>query len=239
MKKLLTILLIIASIFVFGQSVPNTVLVNQTTVYDVIHSHAPATANNLLSLFANANSAYFDPTYNNDSYAPAGSLKRFRNYTVSATCPAVGDSYQGGIVAYVENIGGVCHGVIAAPTDIISWAIPWGCIGTSIPGALGTAIYDGSANTAAIIAGCGETYQIAYMCDTLTTNGYTDWVCPSLGDLQQLYINQATIGGFTSTNTYWSSSEQAASYGWAIKFDSGSQIALKNATLSVRAVRYF
>ncbi|MFA8451761.1 MAG: hypothetical protein ACEPOW_13790 [Bacteroidales bacterium] len=35
----------------------------------------------LQSCFDNANSGGFDPTYNQDSYAPANSMLRFRNYT--------------------------------------------------------------------------------------------------------------------------------------------------------------
>ena len=37
-------------------------------------------SSNLSAAFAGANPVLFDPAYNNDSYAPANSMKRFRNY---------------------------------------------------------------------------------------------------------------------------------------------------------------
>jgi hypothetical protein len=49
-------------------------------VYELVHSHAPTTTLDLASCFYHAKAGYFDPKYNNDAYAPAGSLSRFKNY---------------------------------------------------------------------------------------------------------------------------------------------------------------
>ena len=47
--------------------------------------------------------------------------------TLASATLAIGDSYQGGIIFYLDGSGG---GLIAAPTDQ-STAAPWGCYGTS------------------------------------------------------------------------------------------------------------
>jgi hypothetical protein len=60
-------------------AVPNTETFNLTDITTEI-------GGGLISLqacFDNANSSGFDPTYNNDGYAPANSLLRFRNYNHS------------------------------------------------------------------------------------------------------------------------------------------------------------
>ncbi len=61
-------------------SVPDTNTFSLTDVLAAVEDHAGDIANNLLACFSYANSTYFDPGYNNSSYAPANSMKRFRNY---------------------------------------------------------------------------------------------------------------------------------------------------------------
>ena len=163
--------------------------------------------------------------------------KTAKTYTIKVTrFVAIGDSYQGGKVAYIDGTN--IHGLIAATAD--QGTLPtWGCYGTAISGADGTAIGTGNQNTIDIMAGCATAGIAARICGDLVEGGYSDWYLPSKDELNQLYINKTAIGGFT-TSYYWSSSESGASYAWKQGFGSGSQSNHdKNNTHYVRAVRAF
>lgn len=85
MKNKLLILLLLVSSYCLGQSVPNTETFSLQDVYNAVDNHTPATTENLQSCFDNAISAYFNATYNQDSYAPANSMLRFRDYKPNST----------------------------------------------------------------------------------------------------------------------------------------------------------
>ncbi|MDA7578795.1 DUF1566 domain-containing protein, partial [Flavobacteriales bacterium] len=132
---------------------------------------------------------------------------------------AIGDTFQGGIVFYLDSLGG---GLISSPSD--QGQFEWGCWGDSISGADETAIGTGAQNTIDIVnANCSPNtsgYLIAAnVCDTLTLGGYSDWFLPSKDELNAMYLNIGpgsadggfiipglNIGGFTDY-FYWSSSE--------------------------------
>jgi hypothetical protein len=162
----------------------------------------------------------------------------------------IGDSYQGGIVFYLDsnNLGGL----IAAPTDQ-SNAAEWGCQGTKI-GADETVIGIGNQNTIDIEAGCTTVGTAADICANLTLGGYSDWFLPSKDELNEMWKNLADSDG-DGTNTgpsdpnnlgsfangyYWSSSETDNDEAWGQIFDLGIQdYGDKVTTVYVRAVRAF
>ena len=161
-----------------------------------------------------------------------GSCKKDKDSTVS-----IGDAYQGGIVFYLDGNGG---GLIAAPSDQSTEA-QWGCYNTSISGADGIGIGTGSQNTIDIEAGCTETGTAADICANLTLGGYSDWFLPSKDELNEMYQNKSTIGGFANTN-YWSSTEGGSNgYAWTHVFSNGNQMTnfKDNSFIVFRAVRAF
>ena len=163
--------------------------------------------------------------------------KTAKTYTIKVTrFVAIGDSYQGGKVAYIDGTG--IHGLIAATADQVS--SEWGCYGTAISGADGTAIGTGNQNTIDIMAGCATAGIAARVCGDLVEGGYSDWYLPSKDELNQLYINRTAIGGFT-THYYWSSSEDGANFAWVQHFYGGGAQTNgnKGGAYYVRAVRAF
>ena len=146
---------------------------------------------------------------------------------------AIGDAGPaGGIVFHVTD-GGL-HGLEAAAVDQVS--TEWGCYGTTISGANGTAVGTGEQNTADIIAGCSETTAAS------VASAYgPDWYLPSKDELNLLYVQKVAdiVGGFAS-GSYWSSSQYGSHHAWVQLFDGGNQEGtFKDFTYRVRAVRSF
>ena len=98
----------------------------------------------------------------------------------------------------------------------------WGCYGTPITGADGLTIGTGEQNTTAIVNGCTDAGIPADLADDYSRNTLNDWFLPSKDELNQMYIQQTAIGGF-STYYYWSSSEGDANLAWGQDFLYGTQ----------------
>ncbi len=159
---------------------------------------------------------------------------------------AVGDSYQGGKVAYVLQSSdpgydaNTPHGLIAATSDQ-STGIRWYNGYYETTGATSTAIGTGLSNTNSIITsqGATATSYAAGLARAYNGGGYTDWYLPSLDELNKLYLNRAAIG--FANNSYWSSTEPLNSQiAWYQYFGTGNQsYTFKTYPLYVRAIRAF
>jgi hypothetical protein len=158
--------------------------------------------------------------------------------------PAIGQNFQGGKVAYILQAGdpgydeNVLHGLIAASSDLSS-GIQWFNGSYILTGATGTSIGFGFSNTNTIVSVQGGGNYAAKICFDLVENGYSDWHLPSLDELNKLYINRASIGGFAN-DYYWSSSEFDYLDAWILGFSNGLQVHdFKFNEFYVRAVRAF
>lgn len=160
----------------------------------------------------------------------------------------IGQSYAGGIIAYILQSGdpgydaNVQHGLIAAANDA-TVTIRWynGTYVTTY--ATGTALGTGFSNTYNIIwnQGATSTTYAAGLAEAYNAGTYTDWYLPSKDELNKLYINRFAIGGFMQSN-YWTSTELSSNYiaAWAQNFQSGNQGTLdKVYGCRIRAVRTF
>ena len=157
----------------------------------------------------------------------------------------IGQSYQGGIVAYIFQeedpgyVAGEIHGLIASVQDLSS-GIAWGDSGLAM-GSTGGSIGLGLSNTTTIINALGAGQYAAKICDEYSYNGYDDWFLPSTNELKKIYENKDSIGGF-SGGYYWASERYYANYGLvaSISFSNGTLGWNPNDQLNfVRACRYF
>lgn len=187
-----------------------------------------------------ANTTYYTRAYATNSIGTAyGNVVSF----TTMQNLSVGQTYQGGIIAYLFQPGdsgyvsGQIHGLIAT-TSNQSTGYQWGCNNISIAGT-STTIGTGLNNTLVIVSNCTTSNTAANVCYNLVVGTYDDWFLPSKNELSKLYLNKSAIGGFTNAS-YWSSSQNNSTTAHSLNFSSGvSNTSVKTSSLYVRAIRKF
>lgn len=212
-----------------GVAATSVNVVNSTTVTGVAPAHAAGAVDVVI-------------------HTPAGGATLIAGHTYLTT--AVGQSSSGGTVACLD--GGM-QNLIAAATD--SATSFWGGFGMATSAQSDS---DGAQNTTTIVSSLGNNggspyaagtcndYEIDSQGNTPCEVGntcYDDWFLPALNQLDCLYTNQVTIGGFTTIHYYWSSTEATGDPtldARGVYFVNGtSTFSVKPSNLKVRCTRTF
>lgn len=186
---------------------------------------------------------------------PAGSNGTNATLTCAqgGTC-VIGDTGPGGGIVfivktatatapwrYMEAAPNTWSGGSADPT--IAWCnitnafVPNLLTGETATVQTSTAIGAGYSNTKKILRGC--TFGAANSAAAYNGGGKSDWHLPSRDELNQLYVQRTSVGGFVDSH-YSSSSEPFAGFAWLQTFANGGQDnGAKNFTYYVRPVRAF
>ena len=140
--------------------------------------------------------------------------------TTSASGLSIGDTYQGGIIFYLDPSG--FHGLIAAPSDIMGG--DWHEGGSDLETrAYGSGLYEGKYNTEVIkfVQAVTPGTSAAAICFNLVLDGYEDWYLPSIYELELMNQNIGTgdllgLGNIANLTAdfYWSSSEMSNTFAW-------------------------
>lgn len=162
-----------------------------------------------------SNTIYYIRAYATNSAGTGYGSEISVSTTGDTTSVALGETYQGGVVFYINGTGQ--HGLIAAPSN--QGTVNWGCEGSYVSGT-STLLGTGQANTTAIVNTCSTSGIAARICDDLVLDGYSDWYLPSKAELKLMHENLHLQGlGNFQMNRYWSSSQYDAQFAWCQFFN--------------------
>lgn len=165
--------------------------------------------------------------------------------TAGQSCWATNQIYVATLAGhqYFTTPGGCTNSATptcSGSTDAVmkSWANSTGTSASAVTTASASFTYGGTQS--ASLAALYTDTDAAKFCESMIYAGYSDWYLPSVQELNLLYQNSATIGGFWYGNNYWSSTETGPSNSWVIHASFGGvNFLAKTSLAAVRCVRRF
>ena len=157
--------------------------------------------------------------------------------TNSVIFPTIGESYQDGIIFYLNESG---HSGLLVSEDLGN--VPWGCGGSNISL---TTWENGIIGQAEILSQCSDRPIAASVVANLEPFNSIEWYIPSQNQLIEIYNSignggtQGDIGGF-GDDFYWTFTQGNSNCAWGINFSNGNE-SCENKSLfhKIRAVRSF
>jgi hypothetical protein len=112
--------------------------------------------------------------------------------------PNIGDAFEGGFFAgFISHTadGNPTHALIVAPSATgatgsgytLTTRLAWKTTNTTTAGT--TSLFDGAANTAAMVTAGIANHPAAQFCVNLNIGGYNDWYLPARSELEIAYYN--------------------------------------------------
>lgn len=161
----------------------------------------------------------------------------------------IGEEFGGGVVFHIwRDAQGIEHGLVVDKVALSTNAT-WSNVQTSGIGASAQSMWNGLANSNAIVAQSGHTSSAASLCLNSTNGGQNDWYLPSLLELDLLWNNlynvnrtlsQIAGASQVSIQQHWSSKEATSFTAWLFFFDTGDpSTGYKDEAHTVRAIRAY
>lgn len=153
---------------------------------------------------------------------------------------AVGQPYNGGIIAYIFKPGdagyvsGQIHGLII--TNGTTQSYQWGCSGTSI--STSSSLGFGNSNTNNIISSCSSSSTAARYAYNLSLGGYSDWFLPSYNELLKISENGSLLN--ITNSFFWTSTQINSTTAYSVNPRTGTSASYsKTNSIFVLPVRQF
>lgn len=152
---------------------------------------------------------------------------------VDVSVLTIGQSYQGGKIAYIDNSGE--HGIIVANQ---TYDIEW-CINTGTLFYANYTVYGaGDLNNSIILANAVPvTSSAAYVTDVYTNDGYNDWYMPTYDDCGLMYAGLSACG--YGTLGTWSGTEFDGTFAYLMDNTGSIGLGPKDSVNTIIPIRYF
>ena len=145
----------------------------------------------------------------------------------------IGQSYQGGKIAYIDGSG--IHGIIVANQ---TYDIEW-CINTGTLFYANYTVYGaGDLNNSIILSNAVPvTSSAAYVTDVYTNDGYNDWYMPTYDDCGLMYAGLSACG--YGTLGTWSGTEFDGNFAYLMDNTGSIGLGPKDSVNTIIPIRYF